>query len=82
MGRLTANAWGLYDMHGNVSAHCAGGYDTRAAKSGKDPSSKAFVRRGGSWDSRPEDCRCASRKPVQPDSRAGDVGFRVALDPQ
>ncbi len=77
VGRLKPNAWGLYDMHGNVEEFCCAAY-----KPGKDPqdpgTGEAEVQRGGSFMSKPRDCRCASRSLVLgPDMGGLNTGFRV-----
>jgi formylglycine-generating enzyme required for sulfatase activity len=81
-----ANAWGLYDMHGNVRQWAA---DWFAAdyyqKSPKEdppgPSDGADrVFRGGGWVSHEGTCRAAHRGIGQGRSHRGtDIGFRVAL---
>ena len=81
-----ANQWGLVDMHGNVWEWCQddwhGNYEG-APKDGsawldenKDTTLK--VRRGGSWDNHPRDCRSAYRNRNSRDDRDDRVGFRVA----
>ena len=81
------NAWGLYDMHGNVSEWCSDWYDERYyANSPKtDPmgpaSGEERVYRGGSWDEDAEDCRSAVREGDEPADRDNDTGFRLILTP-
>ncbi len=79
------NAYGLYDMLGNVWEWCADGYDQNAyRKHGPknpamlDSNVTARVIRGGSWYSRPEHVRCAKRDALsRPDRRSQDLGFRL-----
>ncbi|MEM9657013.1 MAG: formylglycine-generating enzyme family protein [Planctomycetota bacterium] len=72
VGQKKPNAWGLYDMHGNVSEWVLDAYDPNAyAEAGQLPQPVELVHwptelyprvvRGGSWDSEPEDCRSARR---------------------
>jgi formylglycine-generating enzyme required for sulfatase activity len=85
VGRFKANPWGLCDMTGNVWQWCAdvqGGYPTGAVTDPQGPAAKegsARVRRGGSWNSRPQICRAAFRPWNDPSLRACDVGFRLAV---
>jgi formylglycine-generating enzyme required for sulfatase activity len=80
-----ANAWELYDMHGNVWEWCADHWhDTydNAPTDGSpwiDDSGNNLVRvlRGGSWFSNPWDCRSASRHRGLQDDRFICVGFRL-----
>ena len=78
------NAWGLYDMHGNVDEWCADWYED-TLKGGIDPvgpSSSAYrVRRGGSWCGNASYCRAAYRGRDYPGDRDYDLGFRPALVP-
>jgi len=84
VGQKGPNAWGLYDMHGNVWEWCGDGYKTSYYKESPptDPSgaSQAALRvlRGGSWSSRPRFARSALRYGYTPALRRDDVGFRVA----
>jgi formylglycine-generating enzyme required for sulfatase activity/uncharacterized caspase-like protein len=84
VGSFPANAFGLYDMHGNVWELCQDHWhenyqgapeDGRAWITGGYASKK--LRRGGSWDIDPRYCRSASRFTFEPDSRNDNVGFRV-----
>ncbi|MFM9100275.1 MAG: formylglycine-generating enzyme family protein, partial [Cyanobium sp.] len=80
-----ANAWGLQDMHGNVYEWCLdhwhGSYADAplhgtAWVSGGDQDRRRLLR-GGSWLSRPRDCRSACRLRDHPVNRNGGRGFRV-----
>lgn len=78
------NAWGLYDMHGNVDEWCADWYED-TLKGGIDlvgPSSGALrVLRGGSWYDDASNCRAAYRFRFDPGGRINFLGFRPALVP-
>jgi formylglycine-generating enzyme required for sulfatase activity len=82
VGSYLPNAWGLYDMHGNVSELCLDWFavylgresDPKGATSGAQR-----VRRGGDWRDNAWECRSAYRCTF-PSSLTGEsVGFRLAL---
>jgi formylglycine-generating enzyme required for sulfatase activity len=83
--RFRPNAWGLYDMHGNVWEWCSDGYDMNYYKQSPmdDPMGalRASLRvcRGGGWSGNPRSARSASRGWYEPGDRHGLLGFRVAL---
>ena len=85
VGQKLPNAWGLYDVHGNVCEWVQGwmgDYSSAAVTDPKGPPSGSYrVYRGGSWYNTAEFCRSASRYYNSPDVRVDDLGFRLALSP-
>jgi serine/threonine protein kinase len=81
-----ANAWGLFDMHGNVAEWCSDYYDEDAYRSSvdADPTGPVAgterVMRGGSYLGIPDDVRSARRLKAPPDAKAPDWGFRVVVE--
>jgi formylglycine-generating enzyme required for sulfatase activity len=82
VGQKQVNAWGLYDMHGNVWEWVEDGvaiYPAGAAVDPVDPAAGGFrVIRGGSWNYSAQDARAASRSNNTPDGRNNRIGFRPA----
>lgn len=84
VGSYLPNAFGLYDMHGNVGEWCADHWHDSYTGAPIDGSawiaggnSESRIRRGGSWFSHPPLCRAAYRNYLNPAPRDQFVGFRV-----
>ena len=85
LGSFPANAFGLYDLHGNVFEWCSDHWHesyVSAPTNGSvwlSPTKNARrIIRGGSWSYFPWYCRSASRFSDSPINRLNDVGFRVS----
>ena len=76
------NAWGFYDMHGNVAEWVwdyYGAYDTGASQDPTGPETGSLrVNRGGGWNDFAKNLRSAYRASMTPTSSSPSVGFRVA----
>jgi formylglycine-generating enzyme required for sulfatase activity len=83
VGGKKPNAWGGYDMHGNVWEWCEdwkAEYQAGTATDPKGPESGWYrVFRGGSWREDAADCRSALRYYGSPVSRLSIVGCRVCV---
>jgi formylglycine-generating enzyme required for sulfatase activity len=71
VGKKLPNAWGLYDMLGNVWEWCWDLYDVKVYGSYR-------VFRGGSWAEEARGCGATCRRRSHPTFRIDDLGFRVA----
>ncbi len=78
---FSPNAWGVYDMHGNVWEWCRDRFDKYPSASVTDPvgsyTGSNRVIRGGGWFGSSKYCRSANRNANNPDDRASDLGFRL-----
>jgi formylglycine-generating enzyme required for sulfatase activity len=85
VGQKRPNAWGLYDMYGNVLEYCSdwfGDYAVGAVRDPAGPASGSYeVFRGGSWGSAAGSCRSAYRSGLGASFRFSNFGFRLAFSP-
>jgi formylglycine-generating enzyme required for sulfatase activity len=72
VGSYPPNAFGLYDMHGNVWEWCLDSYEYEGDRGFR-------VRRGGSWGEGGHQCRSAIRLRRAPDDHRWNLGFRVVM---
>ncbi|AVZ29546.1 SUMF1/EgtB/PvdO family nonheme iron enzyme [Nodularia spumigena] len=86
VGSFPPNAFGLYDMHGNLWEWCLDTWHSNYEGAPRDGSAwidndnqKLRLLRGGSWSSPPRNCRSAYRGYNDPDNGYGSLGFRVVV---
>lgn len=91
IGSYPPNAWGLYDMHGNVYEWCNDWYDGKyyamckkqgivGNPTGPETGSDRVLR-GGRWDGGARNCRSARRGRCNPIDRSDAIGFRLVFVP-
>jgi formylglycine-generating enzyme required for sulfatase activity len=87
VGDFPPNAFGLYDMHGNVWEWCLDNWHSNYEGAPTDGSAWlsdeddiTHIMRGGSWDINPRSCRSATRDLNTPDNRNNVIGFRVVCE--
>jgi len=81
VGRYQPNAWGLHDMHGNVSEWTQSTYKSYPYKSDAAKADGPRVVRGGSFYDRPKRARSAFRLSYPQWQGVFNVGFRIVCEP-
>lgn len=85
VGSYAPNAWGLFDLHGNVWEWCQDDFCPYPENAVSDPlgacASGLRVIRGGSWTFNGDSARCAVRYTHRPQDRGPSLGFRLVHDP-
>lgn len=83
VGKKQANAWGLYDMHGNVCEWCQDWFEKYPSNIVTNPTGPSTgsgrIRRGGGWGNTAEYCRSATRLSDSPGARGSNLGFRLVM---
>jgi formylglycine-generating enzyme required for sulfatase activity len=84
VGSFPPNAWGLYDMHGNVEEWCLDSFVNYSAAPATDPfvtGDPRRVFRGGAWDVPSWACQSAGRSSITSAHTGAYLGIRVVLAP-
>jgi formylglycine-generating enzyme required for sulfatase activity len=85
LGQKRPNAWGLYDMHGNVNEWVQDWYGAYDNKPKTDPTGQDFARykvfRGGGWSQDDSSLRGATRGKEKIDNWTHSIGFRLVRTP-
>ncbi|TWU39776.1 HzsA-related protein [Novipirellula artificiosorum] len=80
-GHYQTNAWGLFDMHGNVAEWTRSPYLSYGASNSEAAvDDDRRVVRGGSWRDRPHRATSSFRLPYLPYQRVLNVGFRIVVE--
>jgi formylglycine-generating enzyme required for sulfatase activity len=86
VGQKLPNAWGVYDMHGNIWEWCHDWYGKFSSESVIDPvgleKGQLRVTRGGGWNSPARDLRSSCRFRGAPNDRLNFLGFRLSISAQ
>lgn len=84
MAQKQPNAWGLYDMHGNIAEWCSDSYAPYGSEQETDPrvegSPEDRVLRGGDFFTGAAGCRSAARQHGDPGYQFRTKGFRAVLE--
>src|SRR5262249_1787674 len=86
VGSYLPNAFGLYDMHGNLNEWCLDKFNRAYYRDSPDDDPQGPLRadcaviRGGDWYSDARDCRSAFRYADIPEGRFYALGFRVVCE--
>ena len=84
VGKKQPNAYGLYDMLGNVAEWCADNYGPYSSATQNDPQGpkqgSRRILRGGGFNYNAQSCRVSSRSCSTPEEKQPFVGFRIVLD--
>ena len=89
------NAWGLYDMHGNVQEKAQDSCAWKHWTGRMGPVTKTYkniivgplskkeknkIIQGGGWHQKPIDCRSAKRSYYKPIAKRNSLGFRIVIE--